>query len=146
DIVFHAKLGTQLERVERIEALAGEIAKQIDADAEKAKRTARLCKADLTSGVVGEFPELQGVMGRYYALHDGEAPEVADAIRDHYKPLGPNDQLPTAPVSMAVALADKLDSLVKFFGAGEKPTGSGDPFALRRAALGVLRIVLETQT
>jgi glycyl-tRNA synthetase beta chain len=146
DIVFHAKLGTQLERVERVEALAGEIAKLIGADVEKAKRAARLAKADLTTGVVGEFPELQGVIGCYYALHDGEPPEVADAIRDHYKPLGPNDQIPTAPVSVSVALADKLDSLFMFFNVGEKPTGSGDPFALRRAALGVLRIVLETRT
>jgi glycyl-tRNA synthetase beta chain len=144
DIVFHAKLGTQLERVERIEMLAGEIAKLIDADVEKAKRAARLCKADLTTGVVGEFPELQGVMGRYYALHDGEAPEIADAIRDHYKPLGPSDQLSTVLVSMAVALADKVDTLVGFFAIGEKPTGSGDPYALRRAALGAIRTILQS--
>jgi glycyl-tRNA synthetase beta chain len=145
DIVFHAKLGTQLERVARIEALAGEIAKTIGADVEKARRAARLCKADLTTGVVGEFPELQGVMGRYYALHDGEAPEVADAIRDHYKPLGPSDAVPTAPVSIAVALADKLDTLTGFFAIDEKPTGSGDPYALRRAALGVNRVCLERE-
>lgn len=145
NIVFHAKLGTQYERVERIEALAGEIAAKIGADVTKAKRAARLCKADLTTGVVGEFPELQGVMGRYYALNDGEDPEVAGAIRDHYKPLGPSDAVPTAPVSIAVALADKLDQLTGFFGAGEKPTGSGDPFALRRAALGVVRIVLQNR-
>jgi glycyl-tRNA synthetase beta chain len=152
NIVFHAKLGTQYERVERIEALAGEIAEKIGAGlaegerkrlVAKAKRAARLCKADLTAGVVGEFPELQGVMGRYYALNDNEDPEVADAIRDHYKPLGPNDGVPTAPVSIAVALADKLDQLVGFFAIGEKPTGSGDPYALRRAALGVIRIALE---
>jgi glycyl-tRNA synthetase beta chain len=143
DIVFHAKLGTQLERVTRIEALAGEIAKIIGADVEKAKRAAQLCKADLTTGVVGEFPELQGVMGRYYALHDGEAPEVADAMRDHYKPLGPSDAVPTAPVSIAAALADKLDTLTGFFSAGEKPSGSGDPYALRRAALGIIRTVIE---
>jgi glycyl-tRNA synthetase beta chain len=143
DIVFHAKLGTQSERVERIEALAGEIANMIGADVEKSKRAARLCKADLTTGVVGEFPELQGVMGRYYALHDGEDAEIADAIRDHYKPMGPNDAVPAAPVSIAVALADKLDTLVGFFAIGEKPTGSGDPYALRRAALGVIRLVLE---
>ncbi len=143
DIVFHAKLGTQLERVERIEALAGEIAKIIGADVEKSKRAARLAKADLTTGVVGEFPELQGVMGRYYALHEGEAPEVADAVRDHYKPLGPSDAVPTAPVSISVALADKLDTLVGFFAIGEKPTGSGDPYALRRAALGFIRLVIE---
>jgi len=143
DIIFHAKLGTQLERVERIEALAGEIAQIIGADVEKAKRAARLCKADLTTGVVGEFPELQGVMGRYYALHDGEPTEVAEAIRDHYKPQGPNDAVPTAPVSIAVALADKLDTLVGFFAIDEKPTGSSDPYAIRRAALGIVRIILE---
>jgi len=142
-ITFHAKLGTQYERVERIVALAGEIAAKIGADVEKAKRAALLCKADLTTGVVGEFPELQGVMGRYYAIHDGEDAEVADAIRDHYKPVGPSDAVPTSKVSIAVALADKLDQLVSFFAVGEKPTGSGDSFALRRAALGVIRIVLE---
>jgi glycyl-tRNA synthetase beta chain len=140
-IVFHAKLGTQLERVERIEALAGEIAAKIGADVGKAKRAARLAKADLTSGVVGEFPELQGVMGRYYALHDGEDADVADAIRDHYKPLGPTDAVPTNKVAIAVALADKMDQLVGFFAINEKPTGSGDPYALRRAALGILRTI-----
>src|SRR5258705_4523145 len=143
DIVFHAKLGTQLERVQRIEALAGEIAKIIGADVEKSKRAARLCKADLTTGVVGEFPELQGAMGRYYALHDGEGEDMANAIRDHYKPLGPNDVVPSAPASIAVALADKLDTVMGFFAIGEKPTGSGDPYALRRAALGVIRLILE---
>jgi glycyl-tRNA synthetase beta chain len=144
-IVFHAKLGTQYERVERIKALAGEIAAKIGADVEKAKRAALLCKADLTSGVVGEFPELQGIMGGYYAQHDGEDAEVASAIRDHYKPLGPTDSVPTAPVSIAVALADKTDQLTGFFAVGEKPTGSTDPFALRRAALGVIRIILENE-
>jgi glycyl-tRNA synthetase beta chain len=144
-IVFHAKLGTQFERVQRIEKLAGEIAQKIGADVEKAKRAAHLCKADLTTGVVGEFPELQGVMGRYYALHDKEDASVADAIRDHYKPVGPNDAVPTDKVAIAVALADKLDALTGFFAAGEKPTGSGDPFALRRAALGVIRILLENK-
>jgi glycyl-tRNA synthetase beta chain len=144
-IVFHAKLGTQFERVERIEKLAGEIAAKIGADVEKARRAARLAKADLTTGVVGEFPELQGVMGRYYALHDKEDASVADAIRDHYKPVGPNDAVPTDKVAIAVALADKLDALTGFFAAGEKPTGSGDPFALRRAALGVIRILLENK-
>jgi len=142
-IVFHAKLGTQYERVERIEALAGEIAAQIGADVKKAKRAARLAKADLTSGVVGEFPELQGVMGRYYALNDGEDAEVADAVRDHYKPQGPNDPLSTSRVSWSVALADKLDTLVGMFANGERPTGSGDPYALRRAALGIIRISIE---
>jgi glycyl-tRNA synthetase beta chain len=145
NIVFHAKLGTQYERVERIEALAGEIAEKIGADVAKAKRAARLCKADLTTGVVGEFPELQGVMGRYYALHDGEDADVADAIRDHYKPVGPSDAVPTSKISIAVALADKLDQLTAFFANGERPTGSGDPFALRRAALGFVRIVLENE-
>ncbi|HEY4113070.1 MAG TPA: glycine--tRNA ligase subunit beta [Rhizomicrobium sp.] len=144
NIVFHAKLGTQYERVERIEALAGEIAEKIGADPVKARRAARLCKADLTTGVVGEFPELQGVMGRYYALHDDEDADVADAIRDHYKPLGPSDAVPTNKVSIAVALADKLDQLASFFWIQERPTGSGDPYALRRAALGAIRLVLET--
>jgi len=144
-IVFHAKLGTQFERVQRIEKLAGEIASKIGADANNAKRAAHLAKADLTSGVVGEFPELQGVMGRYYALHDKEDAAVANAIRDHYKPVGPNDAVPTDKVAIAVALADKLDALTGFFAAGEKPTGSGDPFALRRAALGVIRILLENK-
>lgn len=143
-ITFHAKLGTQYERVERIVALAGEIAAKIGADVEMAKRAARLAKADLTTGVVGEFPELQGVMGRYYALHDDEPAEVADAIRDHYRPVGPSDAVPTSKVSIAVALADKIDQLVSFFWAGEKPTGSGDPFALRRAALGIIRIILDS--
>ena len=144
-IVFHAKLGTQFERVERIEKLAGEIAAKIGADVTKAKRAARLAKADLTTGVVGEFPELQGVMGRYYAQHDKEDSAVADAVRDHYKPVGPSDAVPSEKVSIAVALADKLDALTGFFAAGEKPTGSGDPFALRRAALGIIRILLENK-
>jgi glycyl-tRNA synthetase beta chain len=144
-IVFHAKLGTQFERVERIAKLASEIAAKIGADPKKAERAARLAKADLTTGVVGEFPELQGMMGRYYALHDKEGAEIADAIRDHYKPVGPSDTVPAGKIAIAVALADKLDSLTGFFAAGEKPTGSGDPFALRRAALGVIRILLETK-
>ncbi len=142
-IVFHAKLGTQYERVQRIEKLAGEIAAKIGADVTKAKRAARLAKADLTSGVVGEFPELQGAMGRYYALHDKEDTAVADAIRDHYKPVGPSDAVPTDKVAIAVAMADKLDALTGFFAVGEKPTGSGDPFALRRAALGIIRMLLQ---
>ena len=144
-IVFHAKLGTQFERVERIAKLAAEIAGKIGADPRKAERAARLAKADLTTGVVGEFPELQGVMGRYYVLHDGEDADIADAARDHYKPVGPSDAVPSNKVSIAVALADKLDALIGFFAAGEKPTGSGDPFALRRAALGVIRILLENK-
>jgi glycyl-tRNA synthetase beta chain len=144
-IVFHAKLGTQHKRVQRIVKLAGEIAGKIGADVKKAERAALLAKADLTTGVVGEFPELQGVMGRYYALHDKEDAVVADAIRDHYRPVGPSDAVPTDEIAIAVALADKLDTLIEFFRIGEKPTGSGDPFALRRAALGVIRILLENK-
>jgi glycyl-tRNA synthetase beta chain len=142
NIVFHAKLGTQYERVERIEALAGEIAQKIGADATKARRAARLCKADLTTGVVGEFPELQGVMGGYYAAYDGEARGFALAIVEHYGPLG-RDSTSEGSVSNAVALADKWDLISKFFKIGEKPTGSGDPYAIRRAALGVIKIVLD---
>jgi glycyl-tRNA synthetase beta chain len=143
NIVFHAKLGTQYERVERIEALAGLIARQIGAVELDAQRAARLCKADLTTGVVGEFPELQGVMGRYYATEDQERSDVADAIRDHYKPLGPSDAVPKLRISAAVALSDKLDALVGLFASGERPTGSSDPYALRRAALGVIRLSIE---
>jgi glycyl-tRNA synthetase beta chain len=143
NIVFHAKLGTQLERVRSLEALAGEIAVAIGADVTKAKRAARLCKADLTTGVVGEFPELQGTMGRYYALNDGEDAEVAEAIADHYRPLGANDDVAKSGIAIAVALADKLHSLFAFFSIDERPTGSGDPYALRRAALGALRTILE---
>lgn len=142
-VTFHAKLGTLAERVERIAALAREIAPLVGADADQAETAARLSKADLASGMVGEFPELQGVMGGYYARLAGQPDAVADAIRDHYKPQGPADTVPTAPVTVAVALADKLDTLVGFFAIDEKPTGSKDPFALRRAALGVIRLVLE---
>ena len=142
NVVFHAKLGSQYERVERIEALAGEMAKTIGADATKARRAARLCKADLTTGVVGEFPELQGVMGGYYAEHDGEDREVALAIVEHYGPLG-RDPTSENPVANAVAMADKWDLVSNFFKIGEKPTGSGDPYAIRRAALGVIKIVLD---
>ena len=142
-VVFHEKLGTQGERIERIKALARELAPKVGADAELAARAAHLAKADLATEMVGEFPELQGTMGRYYALAQGEEPSVADAIEDHYKPQGPNDRIPTSPVSIAVALADKLDTLVGFWAIDEKPTGSKDPYALRRAALGVIRIVLE---
>ncbi len=143
DVVFHARLGTQGERVRRLERLAGRIAPTIGADPALAMRAARLAKADLASGMVGEFPELQGVMGRYYACHDGEDPRVAEAIAAHYRPLGPQDEVPRESVAIAVALADKLDALAGFFAAGERPTGSGDPFALRRAALGVIRIIRE---
>ena len=142
-VTFHARLGSQGERVQRLERLARLIAPLVDADPALAQRAAALAKADLVTGMVGEFPELQGVMGRYYALHDGEDASVADAIRDHYAPKGPTDAVPTAPVSIAVALADKIDLLAGFFAIGEKPTGSGDPYALRRAALGIIRIVRE---
>ncbi len=162
-IVFHQKIGSIGEKVKRIVELASEIAPIVGADVEMAKRAALLCKADLVTEMVGEFPELQGVMGRYYAFGDanpppftgegdhakrggrGEAPEVANAIMEHYKPVGPSDYVPTNPVSIAVALADKFDTLVSFFAIGEKPTGSGDPYALRRAALGIIRIILETE-
>lgn len=140
-VTFHAKLGTMHERVERIEALAREIAPLVGADVETAAKAARLAKADLGSAMVGEFPELQGVIGRYYAVGEGMDAAIADAIRDHYKPQGPSDAVPTEPVSVAVALADKLDTLAGFFSIEEKPTGSRDPFALRRAALGVIRIL-----
>ncbi|HSE73171.1 MAG TPA: glycine--tRNA ligase subunit beta [Dongiaceae bacterium] len=144
DIIFHARLGTLGQKVTRIEALARRLAAAIPGcDPQQAAEAARLAKADLTSGMVGEFPELQGIMGRYYAGIEGHAPEVADAIAEHYRPLGPADQCPSAPVSVAVALADKIDSLVGFFAIDEKPTGSKDPFALRRAALGVIRLILE---
>lgn len=142
-ITFHAKLGTVAEKVTRVQLLAAEIARAIGADSDAASRAALLCKADLVTEVVGEFPEVQGIMGRYYALGQGESADVANAIADHYKPLGPSDSCPTAPVSVAVALADKIDTLVGFFAIDEKPTGSKDPYALRRAALGVIRLVLE---
>ncbi|HEX3349985.1 MAG TPA: glycine--tRNA ligase subunit beta [Acetobacteraceae bacterium] len=142
-VTFHAKLGSQGDRARRLVRLAAHIAEHVGADPVAAERAALLAKADLTSGMIGEFPELQGVMGRYYALHDGEPVEIADAIRDHYAPKGPSDVVPERSNSVAVALADKLDQLVAFFGIGEKPTGSGDPYALRRAALGVIRIIRE---
>ncbi|MBO9502211.1 glycine--tRNA ligase subunit beta [Brevundimonas sp. A19_0] len=176
-VTFHAKLGTMAERVDRIAALAREIAPLVGADADQAEQAARLAKGDLASGMVGEFPELQGIMGGYYArlaptpalradpphtgegdgtdlppldgeggrAADGWGDAIADAVRDHYKPQGPNDAVPTAPLTVAVALADKLDTLVGFFAIDEKPTGSKDPFALRRAALGVIRLVLENR-
>ena len=144
-IVFHEKLGTQGERIARIERLAAEIAPLVGADVDKARRAARLAKADLLTEVVGEFPELQGLMGKYYALAQGEAASVAAASEEHYKPQGPNDRVPTDPVSIAVALADKIDTLVGFWAIDEKPTGSKDPYALRRAALGSTRILLHNQ-
>jgi glycyl-tRNA synthetase beta chain len=144
-IVFHEKLGTQAERIKRIERLAAEIAPLVGADVEKAKRAAHLAKADLLTEVVGEFPELQGLMGKYYALAQGEDASVAAASEEHYKPQGPADRVPTDPVSVAVALADKIDTLVGFWAIDEKPTGSKDPYALRRAALGVIRLILENE-
>ncbi|HAJ47231.1 MAG TPA: glycine--tRNA ligase subunit beta, partial [Alphaproteobacteria bacterium] len=143
DIVFHAKLGSQYERVERIQELAGEIAWIIGAPVDKVVAAARLCKADLVSNTVGEFPEVQGAAGRYLALAEGQDPDIADALRDHYKPLGPSDVVPANTVAVAVALADKIDTLTGFFAIDEKPTGSKDPFALRRAALGVIALILE---
>ena len=140
-VTFHAKLGSQGARANRLMQLAEAIAPFAGADPALAARAAWLSKADLLTGMVGEFPELQGVMGRYYALHDGEDPAVADAIRDHYAPRGPADAVPSVPVSVAAALADKIDLLASFFAVGEVPTGSGDPFALRRAALGIVRIL-----
>ncbi|SDD62025.1 glycyl-tRNA synthetase beta chain [Paracoccus isoporae] len=141
-VTFHNKLGSQADRVARIAALAREIAPLVGAEPDQAARAAELAKLDLRSEMVGEFPELQGTMGRYYALAAGEAEAVADAARDHYSPLGPGDAVPDAPVSVAVALADKIDTLTGFWAIDEKPTGSKDPFALRRAALGVVRLVL----
>ena len=142
-IVFHELLGTQANRIKRIETLAAEFAPLVGADVEKAKRSARLAKADLLTEVVGEFPELQGLMGKYYARAQHEDDAVATASEEHYKPQGPTDRVPTDPVSVAVALADKFDTLIGFWVIGEKPTGSKDPFALRRAALGVIRLLVE---
>ncbi|HEY8072158.1 MAG TPA: glycine--tRNA ligase subunit beta, partial [Methylocystis sp.] len=142
-IVFHEKLGTQGERVQRIAALANELAPLVGADEGMAERAANLAKADLVTEMVGEFPELQGLMGRYYATAQGEYVSVAAACEEHYKPQGPGDRVPSDPVSIAVALADKIDTLVGFWAIDEKPTGSKDPYALRRAALGVIRLILE---
>jgi glycyl-tRNA synthetase beta chain len=144
-VTYHAKLGTVGQKVARNTALAVELAGEIGADTADTKLAAQLAKADLTSGMVGEFPELQGIMGRYYAQLEKLPEDVADAIADHYKPLGPNDRVPAAPVSVAVALADKVDTLVGFFAIDEKPTGSKDPFALRRAALGIIRLIVENK-
>ncbi|TXH37019.1 MAG: glycine--tRNA ligase subunit beta [Rhodospirillaceae bacterium] len=144
-ITYHAKLGSVGQKVARNVTLAGELAKDIGADIAQAKQAAQLAKADLVSGMVGEFPELQGIMGRYYAQLEKLPDVVADAIADHYKPLGPTDSCPNAPVSIAVALADKIDTLTGFFAIDEKPTGSKDPFALRRAALGIIRLIIENK-
>jgi glycyl-tRNA synthetase beta chain len=143
--VFQAKLGTMRAKADRIAALAAYFAAPVGTDVAQARRAALLCKADLSSDMVGEFPDLQGIMGRYYALAHGESEAVADAIAEHYSPLGPNDSCPSAPLSVIVSLADKIDSLAGFFAISEKPTGSKDPFALRRAALGVIRIILENK-
>jgi glycyl-tRNA synthetase beta chain len=142
-VTFHNRLGAQADRIARIAALAREIAPAVGADPATAERAARLAKLDLRSAMVGEFPELQGIMGRHYALAAGEDAAVADAARDHYAPLGPSDAVPAAPVSVAVALADKIDTLTGFWAIDEKPTGSRDPFALRRAGLGVIRLLLD---
>jgi glycyl-tRNA synthetase beta chain len=144
-IIFHEKLGTQAQRIARIASLAGQLAPIIDADRVKAERAAQLCKADLLTEVVGEFPELQGLMGRYYAEAQDEDEAVAHAIEDHYRPKGPDDLVPSDPVSIAVALADKIDTLTGFWMIDEKPTGSKDPYALRRGALGVIRIVIDNK-
>jgi glycyl-tRNA synthetase beta chain len=144
-VVYHAKLGTQLERVQRLKLLAGKIAKVLKSDALLAERAAELAKADLLTGMVGEFPELQGVMGRYYAIHDGEPAEVADAIEAHYRPRFAGDALPQGGLACAVALADKLDAMAGLFSIGQQPTGDKDPFGLRRAALGVVRILVENR-
>ena len=145
EITFHEQLGSQYERVQRVWKLARELAPRVGADPDLAERAAILAKADLVSFMVGEFPELQGVMGGYYALDQEENPTVANAIAAHYKPLGPSDEVPREPVAIAVALADKLDALMGFWAIDEKPTGSKDPYALRRAALGVIRILLENE-
>jgi glycyl-tRNA synthetase beta chain len=142
-VVYHNKLGSQLERVERVAQLASAIARALGADHVATGRAARLAKADLVTGMVGEFPELQGIMGRYYALHDGEPVEIANAIAEHYQPRFAGDQLPQHPISCAVAIADKLETLAGLFGIGQLPTGDRDPFALRRHALGVIRILIE---
>ncbi|MFT3723793.1 MAG: glycine--tRNA ligase subunit beta [Hyphomonadaceae bacterium] len=144
NIVFHEKLGTVKDKAERVMVLAKELAPKVGADPAQAERAAKLAKCDLVSDMVGEFAELEGVMGRYYATLQGEPQDIADAVRDHYKPKGPSDEVPSIPTSAAVALADKFDTLIGFWAIGEKPTGSKDPYALRRAALGVIRIVLQS--
>jgi len=145
DIVFHAKLGTVEEKVAHIMSLAEFLAENVGADKAQAVRAAELCKCDLVTGMVYEIPEVQGIIGRYYALNDGEPEAIANAIAEHYSPVGPGDDCPTAPVSVAVAMADKIDTLAGFWTINEKPTGSKDPFALRRAALGVIRLIVENK-
>jgi len=144
-VVYHNKLGSQRDRVDRIKLLAGKIARVLGADVQQAERAAELAKADLLTGMVGEFPELQGVMGRYYALHDGEPAAVADAIEAHYRPRFAGDKLPEGNIACAVALADKLDAIAGLFSIGQQPTGDKDPFGLRRAALGIVRILVENR-
>src|SRR4029079_18648601 len=144
-VVYHNKLGSQLERVQRVKLLAGKIARVLGADALQAERAAELAKADLLTGMVGEFPELQGIMGRYYALHDKEPAAVADAIEAHYRPRFAGDKLPEGPIACAVALADKLDAIAGLFSIGQQPTGDKDPFGLRRAALGGVAILVDTK-
>lgn len=142
--VFQADLGTVLDKARRIEKLSVHLSEMLKAaDTSLVQRAAQLCKADLSTGMVGEFPDLQGIMGRYYAQHDNEASDVCEAIAEHYSPVGPSDSCPSAPVSVCVSLADKIDTLVGFFGIDQKPTGSKDPYALRRAALGIIRLILE---
>jgi glycyl-tRNA synthetase beta chain len=144
-VVFHTGAGTLYDRANRMSLLSAVLARVLGIDASMCSRAALLAKADLLSGLVGEFPELQGVMGRHYALHDGEDESIANAIRDHYKPQGPNDRVPSEPLSVVVSLADKIDSVVTLWNAGEKPTGSKDPFGMRRSALGIIRLVLENR-
>ncbi|MEE8272275.1 MAG: glycine--tRNA ligase subunit beta, partial [Alphaproteobacteria bacterium] len=147
NIIFHARLGSMEDKVFRMKSLIDDLLRSLpNLDVNSARSAALLAKADLTTGMVGEFPELQGVMGRYYALAEGETAEVAEAIAQHYSPLGPNDSCPSEPTAVAVALADKIDTLVGFFAIDEKPTGSRDPYALRRAVLGVIRLVVENRT
>jgi len=143
NVTFQAKLGSQAARIERIAELAAELAPIVGADADQARQAAKIAKADLSSEMVYEFPELQGLMGRYYAAEAGYAPEIAAVAQEHYQPLGPSDDVPNAPLSVAVALADKIDTLTGFWAIDEKPTGSKDPYALRRAALGVIRLILD---
>jgi glycyl-tRNA synthetase beta chain len=143
NVVYHNKLGSQLQRVKRLQKLSGEIARMLNADVAQAQRAAYLCKADLLTDMVGEFPELQGIMGRYYALNDGEQAAVADAIQNHYLPKGGSDVMPKDKISISVSLADKLDTLVGIYGIGLIPSGDKDPFGLRRAALGILSILFE---